>query len=74
MTKSTDSRDSTIGTRVAYLDVGSVLAGTRKRYRMLDSRELLRSLHLIKDAAVEEHTKNNIQILIDQVYDGNLNV
>jgi hypothetical protein len=41
---------------------------------MLDSRELLRSLHLIKDAAVEEHTKNNIQILIDQVYDGNLNV
>jgi hypothetical protein len=41
---------------------------------MLDSRELLRSLHLIKDAAVEKHTKNNIQILIDQVYDGNLNV
>lgn len=74
MTKSTGSKDNTIGTRVATLNVGSVLAGNRKQYRMLDSRELLRSLHLIKDKATEEHTKDNLQILIDQIYDGDLNV
>lgn len=45
-----------------------------KSWRMLDSRELLRSLHNIKDKAVEEHTKNNIQILIDQIYEMELDV
>lgn len=31
------------------------------------SRPLIVSLYTIRDAATEEHTRNNIQILIDQI-------
>lgn len=41
---------------------------SKHSWRVLDSRELLRSLHNIKDKVVEEHTQNNLQVLIDQIY------
>ncbi len=49
-------------------------AGQKKKWTVLDSRELLRSLHNIKDKAVEEHTRNNLQTLIDQIYGMSLDV
>jgi len=69
----TNSTKKTIGTTVAFLDVPKGAFG-KKRFKMINSRELLRSLHVIKDNAVEEHTKNNLQILIDQIYESDLNV
>lgn len=61
----------TIGTKsldVGYADPGGLFRPQhRKTWRVLDSRELLRSLHNIKDMAKEEHTKNNLQTLIDQI-------
>ncbi len=72
MTKSTDSTKKDIGTiarEVGYRTPAGLFTPARqKSWKVLDSRELLRSLHNIKDKTVEPHTKNNIQALIDQIY------
>lgn len=39
----------------------------------LDSRYLLKSLHSIKDECEETITQNNLQILIDQIYELGVN-
>lgn len=38
-----------------------------RRYHFIDTVSLVDSLHVIKGCAVEEHTKNNIQTLINQL-------
>lgn len=76
MTDSTSKpkKNETVGTRVAFLDVPQGLFVPRKRFKMLDSKELLRSLYVIRDSAVEQHTKDNLDVLINQIYKANLNV
>lgn len=79
MTDSTSKpKKNSIGTksrRVGYRDPGGLFRPPyTSSWHVLDSRELIRSLHVIKDSAVEPHTKNNIQILIDQIYDQDLTV
>jgi hypothetical protein len=78
MTNSTSRPNKTIGTKsrkVGYRDTGGMFRPPHtSSWTVLDSRELIRSLHIIKDAAVEPHTKNNIQILIDQIDDQELTV
>lgn len=65
----------TIARTVGVNVPGTLLrAPSRHAWKVLDSRELLRSLHNIKDKAVEEHTRNNLQALIDQVYGMELDV
>lgn len=77
MTKSTEPKRD-IGTRTYTIgyNIPPTLfrVGQKKKWNVLDSRELLRSLHNIKDKAVEEHTRNNLQILIDQIYGMDLDV
>lgn len=77
MTKSTEPKRD-IGTKLYEIGYrvppGLFHAGREKKWKVLDSRELLRSLHNIKDKAVEEHTRNNLQILIDQIYGMNFDV
>jgi hypothetical protein len=43
-----------------------------KSWTVLDSRTLVKTLRVIQDGSSEEHVKNNIQTLIDQVYDARL--
>lgn len=38
-----------------------------RRESYIRSRHLLASLHTIRDSTVETHTRNNLQILIDQI-------
>lgn len=45
-----------------------------KEWRVIGTKDLLHSLHLIKDTSHEDHTKNNLQILIDQIENANTNV
>lgn len=75
MTDSTSkpTKNNTVGTRVRYFDLPQGLFAPTKRFKFLDSTELLRSLHVIKDSAVEKHTKENLDILINQIYEANLN-
>lgn len=61
----------TVGVRVSG---GLFTPPRRHAWKVLDSRELLWTLHNIKDKAVEEHTKNNLQILIDQIHGMELDV
>lgn len=61
----------TVGVR---LPGGLFTPPSKHAWKVLDSRELLRSLHNIKDKTVEEHTKTNLQILIDQIYGMELDV
>lgn len=41
-----------------------------KTWKVLDTRTLVTTLRIIQDGSNEEHVKNNIQTLIDQVYNG----
>lgn len=79
MTKSTEpKKKNDIGTmtyEIGYrLPATLFRAGKERKWTVLSSRELLRSLHNIKDKAVEEHTRNNLQTLIDQIYGMDLDV
>jgi len=38
-----------------------------RSWKVLDTKDLLHSLHCIKDNSQEDHTKNNIKVLIDQI-------
>lgn len=53
---------------------GLFTPGRTHSWTVLDSRELLWTLHNIKDKAVEEHTRNNLQSLIDQIHGMKLDV
>lgn len=75
MSKTTKQDIGTIARNVGVKVPGTLFTAPRTHsWRVLDSRELLRSLHNIKDKAVEEHTRNNLQALIDQVYGMELDV
>lgn len=41
-----------------------------KKWKVLDTRTLVKTLRVIQEGATEVHVKNNLQALIDQVYDG----
>jgi hypothetical protein len=49
---------------------GLFSSGSKESF--LDSRSVTHALNVIKDAAVEQHTKDNLQILIDQIYESHL--
>lgn len=51
---------------------GSFLNPSNRTNKVINSTTLLQSLHTIKDSTVEEHTKANLQVLIDQIYDARL--
>lgn len=69
MTKKTDK---TISLRVMQRTLPGGLFERNKTETFLDSRSIMQALHVIKDAAVEEHTKGNIQLLLDQIYESHL--
>lgn len=52
---------------VTYTERGKV----QRQETFLDSKTLLASLYTIKEAAVEEHTRNNLQLLIDAILELN---
>lgn len=61
---------STTVKRVGVDVPGSLFrAPARHEWLVLDSTELLWSLRNIRDKAVEEHTRKNLQTLIEQIRD-----
>lgn len=58
----------TVARRIGVNISGGLFSPPRRHsWKVLDSRELLWTLRNIKDKAVEEHTRNNLQVLIDQI-------
>lgn len=49
----------------------SVRGRVERKETFLDSMTLLASLYSIKEAAVEPHTRNNLQLLIDAILELN---
>lgn len=45
-----------------------------RRYTVLHAATIMNSLHAIKDLANEEHTRENLQKLIDMISDANTTV
>lgn len=76
MSKTQNPRDIHTATRKVGVNIpGGLFTPPRTHsWKVLDSRALLQSLHNIRDKAVEEHTRNNLQTLIDQVYGMELDV
>lgn len=66
--------DDIIRTSIKWLDVPTGLFGPRKRYRFVGSNELLRTLRLIQRRTKDETTKEDLDILIDQILKGNTNI
>lgn len=56
----------------ATLPGGLFTAPTKqtKEWKVLDTRTLVKTLRVIQDGSTEQHVKNNLQTLIDQIYDG----
>ena len=66
---------STVARTVGVKTPGGLFTpGRTHSWTVLDSRELLWTLNNIKDKAVEEHTRNNLQALIDQIHGIGLDV
>jgi hypothetical protein len=66
--------DDIIRTSIKWLDVPTGFLGPRKRYRFVGSNELLRTLRLIQKRTKDETTKEDLDILIDQILKGNTNI
>lgn len=52
---------------VTYTERGRVV----RKETFLDSKTLLATLYSIKEAAIEKHTRDNIQLLIDSILELN---
>ena len=76
----TDSNDKPWGIRTNAVELsctatvpGGLFTAPQKQtktWRVLNTRTLVKTLRVIQDGATEVHVKNNLQKLIDQVYDG----
>lgn len=56
-----------IQTQIGVATISDHKGRVTRKESYLISRFVLSSLHSIKDATVEEHTRSNVQRLIDQI-------
>lgn len=61
----------TIGTTVGEMTLRDRRGRVTLKKSYLTSNSVLKALGTIRDSAHEEHTKNNVQILIDQIIELN---
>jgi hypothetical protein len=65
----------TIALTTSFTTSGGLFSAPRRVSRtrkVLDSTELVHSLYVIKEESSQQHVKNNIQTLIDQIRDQDL--